>query len=121
MVMRNTLANHLKVFGDLGHFTYHASQDVNDAENIDAASYREAALRKLEVGQTVYIRGTSEPLVIEHIQGVFVTMPSYGDRGFRRFYEVAPKWGSYTFGRIKVYKAHLVLEPAVLSQQPHSN
>ena len=111
MAMRNTLVNHMKVFGDLGHFTYNASQDVNDSANVDAESYRDSALRKLEKGQTVYIRGTSAPLVIERINGMFAYMKSYGDRGFREFNAVAPKWGSYTVGRISIYKAHLVLEP----------
>ena len=112
MAMRNTLANHLKVFGDLGHFTYNASQDVNDSANVDAESYRDSALRKLEKGQTVYIRGTSAPLVIERINGMFVTMLSYGDRSFKAFKSVAPKHGTYTIGRITIYKAHLVIEAA---------
>lgn len=111
MAMRNTLANHLKVFGELGHFTYNASQDVNDAANIDALSYRDSALRKLEPGHTVYIRGTCEPLVIERINGVFVTMQSYGDRSFKEFRRVNPRYGTYTIGRITIYKAHLVLDP----------
>lgn len=111
MAMRNTLANHRKVFGDLGHFTWNAGRDCNDSANIDALSYRESALRNLEEGQTVYIRGTSEPLVIERINGMFVYMKSYGDRSFREFQRVAPRWGTYTVGRIHIYKGHLVLEP----------
>lgn len=111
MAMRNTLANHLKVFGEIGRFTWDAGRDCNDSAEIDAESYRASALRKLEPGQVVYIRGTSAPLVIERVNGMFVYMKSYGDRSVRAFREVSPSWGSYVIGRIHIYKGHLVLEP----------
>lgn len=108
--MKSTLRHHLKAFGQIGHHTFHAGLSVEEAAAIGPDEVAGSMRLAIKEGDVVRIRGTEDPLVVDRVNGVFVRLVSFGDRSYQAFKDAGSKWGTYSYGRIGIYKAHLALE-----------
>ncbi len=105
---RNTMQNHIRAIGSRGLFTWNAGLTVEQAQDAGLAEGIERSYRhEFKPGEVVRIRGTDEHTVVERVNGVFLTLASYGDRGFKTFYRIAPPHGRYSYGHIEIYKSHV--------------
>lgn len=120
--MRNTLKNHCKVFGeDLGNVSWNCGFNVNNYLEQDIIEPFTQYLRQaktnrnsdFEIGDYVNLmwfdKGTKsvcsnrEELRVTHVNGVFLTVESFGDKSYKSFevntkdVDINPK---YSYGSI---------------------
>ena len=105
--MKNTLQNHIKKFGGSGKLSWNAGRDVNDTTNVDIEQLSESHTSTL-YGGFVKIVGTEIPLRISQCNGEFLRLESYGDGGFKDFYKIAQKYGTYSYGKIIVNRHNVI-------------
>lgn len=106
--MRNTLQNHIRQYGANGRFTFHAGLTVEQAAEpglVEAIA--RSTLQEVKEGDAVVIRGTTEPVEIEKVCGMFLILRSYGDGSCKEFHRVNPEHGRYSYGHIHIYKGHV--------------
>ena len=105
--MKNTLANHLKKFGEQGALSWNAGRDVNVTTFDDIAQLVQSKKDNISYGY-VYIVGTNIQLRIISCNGDFLELESYGDKGWKAFEEVSPKYGTYAYGKIRIYYLNVI-------------
>jgi hypothetical protein len=71
---RNTLQNHIRQFGADGRFTFHAGLSLQHAAEIGPERVKRSTLHEFLEGDRVVIRGTTEPVEVEKVCGVFLIL-----------------------------------------------
>lgn len=107
---RGGLQKHIRHFGADGRFTFHAGLTVGEAAAPGMVeAVKRSTLHEFKEGDWVKIRGTTVAVPVVQTNGMFLFLRSYGWGGFREFYAVNPPHGTYSYGRIGIYKGHVEL------------
>lgn len=107
VLARGGLQKHIRQFGADGRFTFHAGLSLDKAAEIGPEKVKRSTLHDFKEGDTVVIRGTSAPVEIEKVCGMFLILRSYGNGSCDAFRRVNPQHGRYSYGHIHIYKGHV--------------
>ena len=107
--MRSNLKNHMNLFGQDGHFTFHAGLSIEQAEEIGTERVKRSMLHKFKAGDEVVIRGCDIVCRIKKVLGIDVVLewPVVGWRSFDAV-NVVNK-GRWNLGDVNITKAHIEL------------
>ena len=107
--MQSTLKNHMKQFGQDGHFTYHAGLSIEQARVIGTERVKRSMLHKFKAGDEVVIRGCDIVCRVKKVLGIDVVLerPTMDWRAFDA--AKAINKGRWNLGDVNITKAHIEL------------
>ena len=107
--MQSSLKNHMKQFGQDGHFTFHAGLSIEQAEEIGAERVKRSMLHDFKAGNEVVIRGCDVVCRIKKVLGIDVVL-EWPTMDWRSFDAVqAINKGRWNLGDVSILKAHIEL------------
>ena len=106
--MKNSLQNHIKKFGDIGRISWNTGRDINETTLSDIEQLKQSNSTTICEGSYVKIVGTDIPLRVQQSQGEFLVLDSYVDKSYKDFIEINPKYGTYSYGRIKLHRNNVI-------------
>lgn len=106
---RETMANHIKMFGQYGNSTWHSGLSMQQAAEIGPEVIDKSAKTAFKKGDKVRIHGTSETLTVLDIHGICLTLTSFGDGSHQDYQAANCRHGSYRYGKVKIIRSLCLL------------
>ncbi len=107
---RQSRIKHIREFGAYGLSTWNAGLTIEQAKEIGPEVVHRSLHTNFKKGDKVLIHGTSETIEVLDVQGKFLTLKSFGDGSVKAFRDASCSYGSYSYGRIKIFCALCLLK-----------